>query len=294
MEKWICPIEYIDEDIREVVRILYENGMKPYMSCSGSYKDHNGKSVIVQSACVEMLDSYLTRELMAMLINDKRFKCSILKENDRVFYDNNLPLGFRFKVEFENICGEVGKDLQSILEDLVKGRESNSEDRKKIDAVCELIDVFDVSRGNSITFSFNDEMVIPDKLEEDNYSISIRDQKDFEDFKNLFDKSLDGFFQNQYECRFFKSDFITMLAILKKVGIKYSDIPILKPGEKTRDIKCENRIDKFMLSYTEKTESAKAELEGRENQRLLEDIQVINFEDLLGFFQGEDDDQELK
>ena len=116
MENWQCPIEYIDEDIREVVRILYENGMKPYMSCSGSYKDHKGKSVIVQSACVEMLDSGLTRELMAILINDKRFKCSISKESARMFYDNNLPLGFRFKVEFENICGDVSKDLQSILQ----------------------------------------------------------------------------------------------------------------------------------------------------------------------------------
>lgn len=294
MENWKCPIKYIDEDIRECVRILYENDMKPYMSCSGSYKDHKGKSVIVQSACVEMLDSELTRELMSMLISDKRFKCSISKENARVFYDNHLPLGFRFKVEFENICGDVSKDLQSTIESLVKGRKSNLEDRKKIDTVCELIDIFEVSRGNCITFSFNDEMVDPVKKEGDNYSITIRDKKDFGDLKNQLGKSLDGFFQNQYESRFLGSDFITMLAFLKKVGLEYSEIQILKPGQKIRCIEDKSRINKFMSSYSEKTELAKTKLESKQNESLFENTQVINFEDLLGFFQGEDNDEEIR
>ena len=74
MNKWKCPIENLDEDIREVVRLLFNNNMKPYMSCSGSYKDHKEKQYIPESACVEMLDSEATRELMAMLIKDKRFK----------------------------------------------------------------------------------------------------------------------------------------------------------------------------------------------------------------------------
>ena len=294
MGNWQCPIEYIDEDIREVVRILYENGMKPYMSCSGSYKDHKQKSVIVQSACVEMLDSELTREFMAILINDKRFKCSISKENAREFYDNHLPLGFRFIVSFENICGDVSKDLQSILEDAVKGMKSNIEDRKKIDAVCELINTFDVSKGNSIAFSFNDEMVNPVKAEGYNYSITIRDQKDLGNFKSDFGKSLDGFFQDQYESRFFGSDFVTMLIFLKKVGTEYSEIPMLKPGQKPRCIVDGSRIDKFMSSHTEKTELAKMELEGKQNQSLFEDSPEINFEDLLGFFQGEDNDDGMR
>lgn len=68
MKDWKCPVDSLDEDIREVVRILYKNNMKPYMSCSGSYKDHEGKAYIPQSACVEMLDSELTRELMLMSI----------------------------------------------------------------------------------------------------------------------------------------------------------------------------------------------------------------------------------
>ena len=151
MKNWQCPIEQLDEDIREIVRKLYENGMKPYMSCSGSYKDHSGESAIPQAACVEMLDSELTRELMACLINDERFKCSISKENACAFYDNNLPLGFRFKIEFENICGDVSKDLESVLDGIVKGIKSNLADRKKIDAVCEFIDTLDVSKGNKFS-----------------------------------------------------------------------------------------------------------------------------------------------
>ena len=290
MENWRCPIEYIDEDVREVVRILYENGMKPYMSCSGSYKDHKGKSCIVQSGCVEMLDSELTRELMAMLINDRRFKCSISKENARDFYDNHLPQGFRFKIEFENICGDVSKDLQSILEGLVKGMRANIEDRKKIDAVCELINTFDVSKGNIISFGFNDEMVNPAKTEGDNYSITIADQKDFGDFNRDFGKSLDGFFQNQYESKFLGSDFITMLAFLKKVGIENIKIPRLKHGQQKRCIKDGSRINKFMASYNEKRELAERRLMEEQNQSLFGNSQAISLEDLLGSFQGEDDD----
>lgn len=293
MEKWQCPIEYIDEDIREVVRILYQNNMKPYMSCSGSYKDHKESRNIVESACVEILDSELTRELMARLINDKRFKCSISKENANVFYDNHLPLGFRFKVEFENIGGDVSKDLQNILEEVVKGGQSNLEDRKKIDAVCELIDTFDVSKGNSITFSFNDEMVNPIKIEDDNYSITIRDQKDFGDLKSDFGQSLDGFFQNQHESRFWCNDYITMLAFLKKLRIEYSEIPMLKPGQKTRCFADESRINKFLSLYSKKTELAKEELECKQNKSLFE-TQEINFEDLLGFFQGEDNEDGIR
>lgn len=294
MEGWKCPIEYIDEDIRDVVRIIYENGMKPYMSCSGSYKDHEKKTAIPQVACVEMLDSEFTREFMASLINDKRFKCSISKENAREFYENYLPLGFRFKIEFENICGDISKYVENVLKEIVKGRKSNLEDRKKIDAVCELIDTFDVSKENNIGFSFNDEMIDPTRVEEENYSVIIRDNKDFEYLKNNFGKFLDGFIQNQYESRFFGNDYITMLAFLKKVRIEYPQIPILKNGQKQRYIVDENRIDKFMSLYSEKSEIAKLALEDIQNQSLFEDSQEINLEDLLGFFQGENDDDDVR
>ena len=263
MENWKCPIEHLDEDIRDVVRVLYENGMKPYMSCSGSYKDHQGKSAISVVGCVEMLDSELTREFIASLINDKRFKCSILKENSREFYDNQLPEGFRFKIEFENVCGDVSKDLQSVIQGIIQGIEPKLEDRKKIDAVCELIDIFDVSRGDIITFSFNDELIKPESLEEDNYSITISDK-------------------NQHESRFWESDYITMLAVLKKLGMEF------KPGQELRCIVDDNRTDKFLSSYSEKIELAKLELENKQNQSLFEPLQDISFDDLLGFFQGED------
>ena len=290
MAKWQCPIEDIDEDIRDVVRILYENDMKPYMSCSGSYKDHRGQSVIVQSACVEMLDSELTRELIARLINDKRFKCSISKENSRGFYGNHLPLGFRFKVEFENICGDVSKDLQSVLEDLIKGKRSNQKDRNKIDAVCKVTDGFHVSRDASITFGFNDEMIEPDKTDEDNYSITIREQKDVAGFKNDLGKSIEGFIQTQYESRFLGSDFITMLAILKRLRIEYPKIPRLKHGQKAMRVEDKSRIDKFMCSYDEKIQLAKAKLDLNPEQEQ-NSFESFSVEDLVSYFlRGNNDD----
>ena len=81
-----------------------------------------------------------------------------------------------------------------------------------------------------------------------------------------------------------------MLAFLKKVGIEYSQIPILKQGQKQREIVDENRINKFMFSQTEKTELAKLELEEKRNQSLFEDTQEFSVEDLLGFFQNENND----
>ena len=87
MSEWKCPIDSLDSDIREVVRVLYENNMRPYMSCSGSYRDHRNKGFIPECAGIEILDSELTRELIAVLISDKRFKCSIAKERGRVLYD---------------------------------------------------------------------------------------------------------------------------------------------------------------------------------------------------------------
>lgn len=294
MENWKCPIEHLDEDIRDVVRAIYENGMKPYMSCSGSYKDHEGKSVIPQSACVEMLDSELTRQLIASLISDKRFKCSISKENACVFYGNQLPVGLRFKIEFENICGDVSKDLQSVFQEILKGKKTDTEDRRKIDAVCELIDTFDVNKGNSITFSFNDEMINPTRVEEDNYSITISDEKDFEALKSNLSKTLGGFIQNEYRCRFLGNDYITMLAFLRKLGIEYPQIPRLKPGQKPRRIVDESRIDKFMFLYSEKAEVAKFELETKQHENLFVSKPVSELEDLLGFFQGESDDDGLR
>lgn len=286
MRNWQCPIEHLDEDIREVVRLLYENDMKPYMSCSGSYKDHNGKPCVPKEADVEILDSELTREFMAILINDKRFKCSISKENACKFYDNQLPLGFRFKIEFENVCGDVSKDLQSVLQEVIQGKKSNLEDRKKIDAVCELIDTFDVNRGNRIEFSFNDEMVNPTKLEEDNYSITIRDEKDFESFKSSFRNTLNGFIQDEHKSKFWCNDYITMLAFLKKLRIEYPQIPMFKRGQKPKCIVDESRIDKFMSSYSEKSEQARLMLESEQNG--LFETQYLSPDDLLSFFQGGD------
>ena len=177
MNDWKCPIECIDEDIREVVRLIFNNNMKPYLSCSGSYKDHKDKPYFPESAFIEMLDSENTRELLAILINDKRFKISISKEGERVVYDNNLPNGLRFEIEFENICGDMQEELIAIIQTIIQGKKAEAEDRKRIDMVCSLIDTFDTIKNQQITFSFNDEMIIEEGEHNDNYSIKYQDRK---------------------------------------------------------------------------------------------------------------------
>ena len=65
--------------------------------------------------------------------------------------------------------------------------------------------------------------------------------------------------------------------------------------EKEGEDKRGQGLRKFVLRWTcEKAELAKLELEGRQNQSLFEDSQEINFEDLLGFFQGEDNDDVIE
>lgn len=217
MNNWKCPIENLDEDIREVVRLLFNNNMKPYMSCSGSYKDHKEKQYIPESACVEMLDSEATRELMAMLIKDKRFKCSIAKERERVIYDNDLPNGLRFMIEFENICGEMQKELMAIIQSISHGKKTDIKEREKIDVVCNLIDTFDVIDDSQIMFSFNDEMMLEGKEDEDNYSIEIRDRTDFEDYFTLIDHAIEGYEQDENRTKFYGNDFLNLSSTLRKI-----------------------------------------------------------------------------
>lgn len=60
MDNWQCPIENLDEDIREVVRLLYENNMKPY---------------IPQSACFENIYSNTQNDLYYRynrVVNEKK------------------------------------------------------------------------------------------------------------------------------------------------------------------------------------------------------------------------------
>ena len=154
-----------------------------------------------------------------------------------------------------------------------------------------MVDRFYVSSGNNIVFSFKDEMINPEKTDEYNYSISISDKKDFEVLKSDFGDFLDGFIQNEYESRFLGNDYITMLAFLKKVGIEYSKIPMLKHGQKSRRIVDNSRINKFMSLYNEKSRQARLNVQAEQNEILFQNEQVSDFEALFEFFQGEDNDE---
>ena len=284
MNNWKCPIEDIDEDIREVVRLIFDNSMKPYMSCSGSYKDHKDKPYFPESACIEMLDSEYTRELLAILINDKRFKISISKAGERVVYDNNLPEGLRFKIEFENICGDMQEELTAIIQTIICGKKAEVGDRKRIDLVCNLIDTFNVIKNHEIMFSFNDEMIIEEGEHDDNYSIKIKDKKRFEDYYPTISHAIDGFEQDESGCKFYGSDFLSMLSVLKKIIMDYNQIKTVMEGEKLHLVQLNSkRINRFTANYNEKIKSAQEKIEEKSNSKLFK-TESVNFDDLMSMF----------
>ena len=145
MNDWICPLDEIDSDIRETVRIAFENGMRPYMSCSGSLKDHDEKGAIPIAGTIELLDSEYIREIMAILIADPNYSCSIRKQGATLFYDNVIPEGLNFELEFPNVCGDEGEKLSQLFTEVVNGRRSLPEQRETIDVICDLINQFDDS-----------------------------------------------------------------------------------------------------------------------------------------------------
>ena len=284
MDNWKCPIEDLDEDIREVVRLIFNNNMKPYMSCSGSYKDHKDKPYFPESACIEMLDSENARELLAILINDKRFKCSISKEGEQVVYDNNLPKGLRFKVEFENVCGEMQEELIIIIQTIIQCKKAEVDDRKKIDMVCSLIDTFDAIKNHQIMFSFNDEMIIEEGEHDDNYSIKIQDKKNFEDYYTTINHAIDGFEQDESGCKLYGSDFISMIAVLRKTIMDYDQIETVMQGEELHLVQLNsNRINRFTANYNKKIKTAQEKIEEESSSKLFE-TKSVSFDDLMSMF----------
>ena len=282
MNEWKCPIEYIDEDIREVVRLIYNNNMKPYNSCSGSYKDHKDESHWPESASIEMLDSELTRELIAILIKDKRFKCSISKERECVLYDNKLPEGLRFKIEFENICGDMQQVLMMFMQSVIQAKKTEIGNREEIDIVCDLIDAFDVTHGNQIQFSFNDEMRLEDHENEDNYSIEIKDKRKFEGLGKSINHVINGFIQDESKCKIYGNDFLSMISVLKKIRMDYYKAPRLNPGEEAQVLQFgSKRVNIFTEGYNERIKTAQEKLE-QESRNELFTSESFSVDDLMG------------
>ena len=282
MNEWKCPIEYIDEDIREIVKLIYNNNMKPYNSCSGSYKDHKDESLWPESASIEMLDSELTRELIAILIKDKRFKCSISKERECVLYDNKLPEGLRFKIEFENICGDMQQVLMMFMQSVIQAKKTEIGNREEIDIVCDLIDAFDVTHGNQIQFSFNDEMRLEDHENEDNYSIEIKDKRKFEGLGKSINHVINGFIQDESKCKIYGNDFLSMISVLKKIRMDYYKAPRLNPGEEAQVFQLgSKRVNKFTEGYNERIKTAQEKLE-QESRNELFTSESFSVDDLMG------------
>ena len=282
MSEWKCPIDSLDSDIREVVRVSYENNMRPYMSCSGSYRDHRNKGFIPECAEIEILDSELTRELIAVLISDKRFKCSIAKERGRVLYDNYLPLGLRFKIDFANVDSSMQDELLGIIQSVIQGRRAERGDRKRVDAVCDTINTFETPDDRTIIFGFNDQNIVDGEETDDNYSLTIRDRRRFDGYARNIEQAVDDYKQDDYGATFYGKDFYSMVAALKKFIQDYEGIPRLRKGEGLRRISTrKRRTDKFTADYEEKKKIAQQRLDEEESAR---NSETITF-DITDFFE---------
>ena len=282
MSEWKCPIDSLDSDIREVVRVSYENNMRPYMSCSGSYRDHRNKGFIPECAGIEILDSELTRELIAVLISDKRFKCSIAKERGRVLYDNYLPLGLRFKIDFANVDSSMQDELLGIIQSVIQGTRAERGDRKRVDAVCDTINTFETPDDRTIIFGFNDQNIVDGEETDDNYSLTIRDRRRFDGYARNIEQAVDDYKQDDYGATFYGKDFYSMVAALKKFIQDYEGIPRLRKGEGLRRISTrKRRTDKFTADYEEKKKIAQQRLDEEESAR---NSETITF-DITDFFE---------
>lgn len=204
--------------------------MYPCQSCSGSLKDHYRKhGEIATFAYVEMLDSELVRNLFVKLQKDKRFECVIRKEKGKKLYDNNLPEGLRFTINFANPQGDKQKILEDYIHEVINEREimNKSKERKKVDCICELMESFDVSEGSQIEFGFNNPNIIENDPSE-NFAISItngRENKDLRKLQNSLNCE-DNEFQldDEKRCTIYGDEFFKMASRLRKAIYDYKTL----------------------------------------------------------------------
>lgn len=256
MKEWKCSLNELDNDIRELVEIALNNGMQPYMSCSGSYRDHKDKSSIPVCGCIELLDSEYIREVIAILLNNKNFSCKIKKAPKTDFYGNELPEGLRFEIDFENAKGNVGQELKQLFNDVILGRRSLPYDREKVNSICELLSTFDVKDGSQIAFYFNAPKIDVTNPEKDNYAIEINGRKNTQSLINEINNNVDGIEQDEKLCTIYGSDIITMGAVLKKTIIAYPKLSYLGK-EKNRRLTLPNREDFLLKQYNSHIDEAR-------------------------------------
>ena len=259
-ENWICPIDSLDPDIRELVEYAYYNGLYPYMSCSGSYEDHKDESVFPTCGSIEFLDSEEIREIMAKLLKDKRFACTIIKAPATTCYDNELPEGLRFRIEFENIDGNIQEELLPIFQNTISRLRNNpsygqkkSYNRKRVDSICNRLDEFNVNDGHSqLSFSFNPSKCASEYQDAENYAVEINGRRKTEALldnissslaKNNIDIDVD---QKDNTSTIYGRDFNAMVAILKHVSQTYTKLPYLGRGDYNPSKSLpDNYIDRF-------------------------------------------------
>ena len=194
-----------------------------------------------------------------------------------------MPNGLRFRIQFENINGELQEELIAIIQSIIQGKRAEAGDRKKIDMVCSLINIFDATPKQQIMFSFNDEMIIAGGEQADNYAIKIHSRKNLERYFETINYETSGFEQDESGCKVYGYDFLTMLSILRKTIIDYNQIKNIQ-GSDLHTVKLNpKRINRFIVNYNEKLEAAKAKLEAETNSNLFETKDNV-IDDLMSMF----------
>jgi hypothetical protein len=249
MDNWNCPVDELDPGIKEIVQTFYDNGMRPFMSCSGTKLDHDvRRGYIPISASIEFVDSDLSRRLFSRLIDDDRFECSITMSQKDVVYDNHIPDGLKFKIEFANPYGRQAKDLLQITRDTISNSQENSENRGRINLVCTELLKLNTEDGSRMMFEFNNPNLLPNQTEP-NYALEVINGWPHKNLALLQSRTKcpDEEFEvnNDNQITIYSSDFLVATARLKKVMIDYMSLKRGKFGALQRSKRHNKFIDIF-------------------------------------------------
>lgn len=216
---------------------------------------------------------------MTILIADPNYACSIRKQGATLFYDNVLPEGLNFQIEFPNVCGDADEILSQLFTEVVNGRRALPEQRKNIDVICDLVNQFDVRNGSTIGFTFNDPNVVLGKERGENYSIKVEGSKDLDEIVELIEKSVDDIEQKDRSCTVYGDDLTVMATVLKKVIEDYPKAPFLKRGQPSKSREGSQRKNLFLDRYNERHDEARSNLESVDLG-----TQYFGADDLMDFF----------
>lgn len=227
----------IDPGILPLVKLLNNNGFRPFASCDGILEHHKDKwgnpnpNEIV-NAYISLMDSANTRSLFAILMDNDYFNLSISNpESPYVLYGNEIS-GLKFSIYFDNYRGENVNVLISIVGRIISGKASvSTQNRDKIDLICKVLSSKFIDKNLNVSFDIHSiyRGIYKEHVSK-NYSVTIseyRSQKDMFELLDalkvdnpdlVLDLLLDGY------CRLLLGDFEDAVTFLLSTILKYSKL----------------------------------------------------------------------